>query len=149
MFNYGGHSGYSGMQNEYMSRLQQLQSIQQMNTPQYNTPNQFQPQAQQQNTMMQVGSIEEVKAFNGYFDGQPHYFIDLANNKIYCKQLGNNGMPNIVAYSPIVEVDNSNEGYCTREEYNALRQEFEGYRNVLDGLLQQLGGSVENEQPNA
>lgn len=135
---YGYNNNYD-INNVYAQRLQQLQQMQQ--------PPQMQMQPQQQtlgNQITPIGSIEEVKAFNGYFDGQPHFFIDHANNIIYCKQLGMNGVPNIMAYKVAESVKEQNVEYCTKEEYKALKSDLDNYKSVLDNLLQTLGGS-ENE----
>lgn len=130
MYNYNPY-GYNQFQPQ-MDRLQQLQSMQQAQ--------QIQQPVQQGNVIIPVGSIEEVKAFNNYFDGQPHYFIDNVNNKIYIKQLGINGMPSISVYSLDDSVSKQEEGYCTKEEYNALKSDLDNYKGVLDNLLKQLGG---------
>ena len=140
---YGFNSGYSqGGFNPYQPQMNRLQQLEQMQQNQYNPQMQQpaqQPQAQAQSTgIVPVGSIEEVKAFNGYFDGQPHYFIDNANNKIYIKQLGLNGMPSILIYGILEDKEEPKIEYATKEEVNNVK-------SILDNLLSQLGGKANDE----
>lgn len=121
---YGNYGNYINPMQPQMNRLNQLET-------QYS--NQFQQPQMQQTGVLPVGSIEEVKAFNNYFDGQPHYFMDGTQNKIYIKQLGINGMPSITTYSLDIKEAKSIE-YATKEE-------VESVRNTLDQLLKQLGGN--------
>lgn len=134
MYNYMNYNPNQG----YMDRLNQLQQMQQ--AQQYQQPIQQMQQQPQQQGIIPVGSIEEVKAFNNYFDGQPHYFIDNVSNKIYIKQLGMNGIPSVTTYSVDNTVEKQEECYCTKEEYNALKSDLESYKSVLEDLLNKLGG---------
>lgn len=134
MYNYMNYNPNQG----YMDRLNQLQQMQQ--AQQYQQPIQQMQQQSQQQGIIPVGSIEEVKAFNNYFDGQPHYFIDNVSNKIYIKQLGMNGIPSVTTYSVDNTAEKQEECYCTKEEYNALKSDLESYKSVLEDLLNKLGG---------
>lgn len=135
MYNYMNYNPNQG----YMDRLNQLQQMQQ--AQQYQQPMQQMQQPQQQTQgVIPVGSIEEVRAYNNYFDGQPHYFVDNVSNKIYIKQLGMNGIPSITVYSVDNSAKKQEECYCTKEEYNALKSDLDNYKNVLEDLLNKLGG---------
>lgn len=134
MYNYMNYNPNQG----YMDRLNQLQQMQQ--AQQYQQPMQQMQQQPQQQGIVPVGSIEEVRAFNNYFDGQPHYFIDNVSNRIYIKQLGMNGIPSITTYSVDNTAEKQEESYCTKEEYNALKSDLESYKSVLEDLLNKLGG---------
>lgn len=130
--NYGG-MGYGNSTNPYQPQIDRLNQMQQMQQMQQQQQVSQQPQG---NSVIPVGSIEEVKAFNNYFDGQVHYFVDTANNKIYTKVLGINGIPSIQTYSLVVEEEKKVE-YATKEEVQNLK-------NVIDDLLGKMRG-VENE----
>lgn len=74
-----------------------------------------------------VASIDEARAMSIDFDGSIFYFPDLANNKIYTKQINMDGTASLNIYElkemPVVpEVDVSQ--YVTREELAAALAEF-------------------------
>lgn len=73
-----------------------------------------------------VSSIEEVKATSIDFDGSVFFFPDLANRKIYTKQINLDGTSTLNVYelknTPIEPVINPSQ-YITREEFEtALAQ---------------------------
>lgn len=73
-----------------------------------------------------VSSIEEVKATSIDFDGSVFFFPDLANKKIYTKQINLDGTSTLNIYelknSPVETVINPSQ-YITREEFEiALAQ---------------------------
>lgn len=96
------------------------------------------------NRIRPVSSIEEVKAASIDFDGSVFYFSDLANKRIYTKQINLDGTAQINMYElkeipmtePPVAVDTSN--FITRGE-------FEEVINRLKNYLLPL--SVENTVP--
>ena len=70
----------------------------------------------------QVSSIDEVKAMTIDFDGTIFYFPDLANNRIYTKQVNPmNGMAQMQVYElkeqPVSTTPPQNNNYITREEF--------------------------------
>ena len=77
-----------------------------------------------------VASIEEARASIIDFDGSIFYFPDLANKRIYTKQINMDGTALLCLYElreiPI-EQPSANQQYITREEFEAaiqsLRQE--------------------------
>lgn len=117
-----------------INRLQQMeQQYGQMQQP--NMPIQ-QPQAPpQQEGVIPVGGLEEVRAYNNYWDGMPKYFIDNNTDKIYIKQLGLNGAPIIKTYKLSLESEKQENSI----EY-ATKEELENIKSVVDDLLQKLGG---------
>ena len=73
-----------------------------------------------------VSSIEEVKAASIDFDGSVFFFPDLANKKIYTKQINLDGTSTLNIYelknTPVETVINPSQ-YITREEFEtALAQ---------------------------
>lgn len=75
------------------------------------------------NRIRPVSSIEEVRAASIDFDGSVFYFSDLANKKIYTKQINLDGTAQLNMYelkeTPVMEqpiVDTSN--FVTRTEFD-------------------------------
>ena len=70
-----------------------------------------------------VSSIEEVKATSIDFDGSVFFFPDLANRKIYTKQINLDGTSTLNVYelknTPIEPVINPSQ-YITREEFETV-----------------------------
>lgn len=68
-----------------------------------------------------VSSIEEAKAMSIDFDGSIFYFPDLANKRIYTKQINMDGTASLNMYElkeiPIVEPSVANVDYITRQEF--------------------------------
>lgn len=90
--------------------------------PYYNQPMRYagieQPQLQIKGRP--VTSIEEVRAMTIDFDGSVFYFPDLANKRIYTKQINYDGTSTINIYE-LLQVANKSEGqYVTRDEFNGL-----------------------------
>ncbi len=81
------------------------------------------------NRIRPVSSIEEVRAASIDFDGSVFYFSDLANKRIYTKQIGMDGTAQLNMYelkeTPIMEqpiVDTSN--FVTREEFDTVMRQI-------------------------
>jgi hypothetical protein len=83
-----------------------------------------------------VSSLEEARAASIDFDGSVFYFPDLANQKIYTKQINIDGTATLNMYElkqiPIVEEKNimiDTSAYITKEEFdqviNQLRIDFQ------------------------
>lgn len=73
-----------------------------------------------------VSSLEEVRAMSVDFDGSISYFPDVANNRIYTKQVNMDGTSTVLMYElaeiPTVQENFAND-YITREEFeNAIAQ---------------------------
>lgn len=70
-----------------------------------------------------VASIEEARASIIDFDGSVFYFPDLANKRIYTKQINLDGTASLFMYElkeiPVESEITSNQ-YITREEFEAV-----------------------------
>ena len=84
------------------------------------------------NRIRPVSSIEEVRAASIDFDGSVFYFSDLANKRIYTKQINLDGTALINMYElkeiPVMEqpiVDTSN--FVTRSEFEEVMNRFKNY----------------------
>ena len=68
-----------------------------------------------------VSSIEEVRACPIDFDGSVFYFADMANKRIYTKQINLDGTVNINLYEQkILSSDQSTESFVTRQEFESV-----------------------------
>ena len=86
-----------------------------------------------------VTSIEEAKASLIDFDGTVFYFPDLANKRIYTKQINIDGTASLLMYE-LKEVPVEQPNYITREEFeNTIQQ--------IKGLLSQPVIQAEAPQP--
>ena len=91
-----------------------------------------------------VTSIEEAKVAQIDFDGALNIFTDIANKKIYTKQINMDGTSSFNIYSRIeqepevkTEVVSQNElkKYVTREEFDKMSQQFINTINLLEQKL--------------
>ena len=93
-----------------------------------------------------VSSIEEVRASGIDFDGSIFYFPDVANKRIYTKQINLDGTATLNMYElkelPPMAVEGNN--FITREEFNAA---IENLRNLLMSPTPQVEETI--TQPTA
>ena len=78
--------------------------------------------------MRPVSSIEEVRACPIDFDGSVFYFADVANKKIYTKQINLDGTVAINVYELKTDQVTNSSQYVTRQEFE----------EVINQLYQQL-----------
>lgn len=75
-----------------------------------------------------VSSIDEVRATSVDFDGSVFYFPDLANKKIYTKQINLDGTSTLNVYELKLAPIETTGNFITREEFeraiNQLKQSF-------------------------
>ena len=90
-----------------------------------------------------VSSIEEVKACPIDFDGSIFFFPDLANRKIYTKQINLDGTVSINLYE--LKTDQSSAELA--QQY-ITKQEFENVINQLQAKYDALLNPPEKQQPN-
>lgn len=95
-----------------------------------------------------VTSIEEARAASIDFDGSVFYFPDLANKRIYTKQINMDGTSSFNVYEwksePII--NSSFSQYVTRDEFaSTLTQLNEKFEATL-AQLRQASGSREKEK---
>ena len=106
-----------------------------------NTNNYYQPQSAYTRPIVPqqlglkgrpVSSIEEVRASGIDFDGSIFYFPDLANKRIYTKQINYDGTALLNMYElkeiPVNPMVENNVSYVTKEELDAA---LEALRNQL------------------
>ena len=71
-----------------------------------------------------VSSIEEARAISIDFDGSVFYFPDLANRRIYTKQINMDGTASLNVYELKNEPVVSSPQYVTREEFETTLAQF-------------------------
>ena len=65
-----------------------------------------------------VASFEEARAITIDFDGSTFFFPDLANKRIYTKQINMDGTASLYVYELREQpIDSSNGNFITREEF--------------------------------
>lgn len=139
---YGNYNGLYGV-NPYQNQLQQNRFVQ---TEQYGgygyTPNSYQMQNVTQQTLKgrPVSSFDEAKASMIDLDGSLFVFTDIANNKIYTKQILLDGSAELKVYS----LESPIKQKQTNEDY-VLRKDFESVVNKLLQKIEQLKGGLVNE----
>ena len=115
--------------------------------PNYTQPNYLRT-AQSQNGLKGrlVSSLEEARATSIDFDGSIFYFPDLANKRIYTKQINMDGTATLNIYE-LREVPIMNENPQVPQSMNNFitRDEFE---QVIGQIQQKLPKEVEQVQPN-
>ena len=77
-----------------------------------------------------VSSLEEVKASAIDFDGSIFYFPDLANQKIYTKQINMDGTATLNVY----EIINNNQQQPQQQDF-VTREEFEKVITQLQSMI--------------
>ena len=117
--------------NYYPQQFPNQQVVQQQ--PQYQVPG-YLRQAPPQVTLKGrlVSSLEEARATSIDFDGSVFYFPDLANKRIYTKQINMDGTASLYVYElrelPIEEEKSSFvpsvEKFVTREEFERVLAEL-------------------------
>ena len=129
----------------YYSPVQQ--PMNQQTIPNYTQPNYLRT-AQSQNGLKGrlVSSLEEARATSIDFDGSIFYFPDLANKRIYTKQINMDGTATLNMYE-LKETPIMNENPQTTQSINNFitRDEFE---QVIGQIQQKLSKEVAQVQPN-
>lgn len=103
----------------------------------YKPAPQYQQWAQTAQTNLQirpVTSVEEVKACPIDFDGSVFYFTDMANKKIYTKQINIDGTATINIYElkNLTQADQEANSFITRQEFdNTINQIKEMYNKIV------------------
>ena len=70
-----------------------------------------------------VSSLEEARAANIDFDGSIFYFPDVANKRIYTKQINTDGTSSLLMYElKTIPVEKPSPDYMTREEFEKFVQ---------------------------
>ena len=111
--------------NYYPQQIPNQQVAQQQ--PQYQIPN-YLRQAPPQVTLKGrlVSSLEEARATSIDFDGSVFYFPDLANKRIYTKQINIDGTASLYVYElRELPIENEASGFVPSVEKFVTREEFE------------------------
>lgn len=141
MYNYSPYGGMSPYQQQLtQNRMEQLQG-------QYNNmynQNMMQNQQQQNIQMLKgrpVSSYDEAKAAMIDLDGSMFVFTDIANKRIYTKQIMLDGSAELKVY--ILQEQNIKE-QKQNTDY-VLQSDFEEAINILKNQILELKGENENE----
>lgn len=94
-----------------------------------NYPNYYQAQPQQSTPRLKgrpVSSLDEVRGTTIDFDGSIFFFPDLANKRIYTKQINMDGTASLNVYElKNVPIESTNS-YVTREEFEMAMAQIKG-----------------------
>lgn len=138
---YTSNMGYSPTQ----MRLNQMEQMypQYNNQMMYNNQYQGNQQLPQNNSNSLKGrpvtSIEEAKAAQIDFDGSVFFFPDIANGKIYTKQINLNGIAEIKEYktenAPVKEEQAESKDYLSmiedlQDQIDEIKKKMGGNKNV-------------------
>lgn len=129
-----------------MNYMPQYQMQQQ---PIYGQPQQrmtYQPSNSWNNRVRPVSSIEEVRASAIDFDGSLFYFPDLANKKIYTKQINLDGTASINMYE-LKEIPTQTQETQFNSYNYITREEFENAINQIKMALQPKEEIIQQQQP--
>ena len=131
----------------YYSPVQQ--PMNQQTIPNYTQPNYLRP-AQPQNGLKGrlVSSLEEARATSIDFDGSIFYFPDLANKRIYTKQINMDGTATLNMYE-LKEVPIMNENSQVPQSMNNFitRDEFESVIGQIQQKLSKEATQVQSDMP--
>lgn len=109
----------------------------------------YYPQQQNQTQQQQifylkgrpVSSIDEARAMGIDFDGSVFYFPDLANKRIYTKQINQDGTATLNMYELKNEPIINNSTFITREEFD------ETIKSLREALTAQNKDETQQPQP--
>lgn len=122
--------------NYYPQQPQQTQQIPQQQ-PMYQMPYLRQAPSQTGLKGRLVASLEEARATSIDFDGSVFYFPDLANKRIYTKQINMDGTATLCVYElKAMPVEREDSGFVPSVEKFVTREEFERVLAQLNQLLQ-------------
>ena len=123
--------------NAYINYMQAQQRMNQLQ-PQIPQPMQTPIQSEKFFKTLPVTSFDEAKAAMISFDGSLNIYVDTQHDRIYTKQLTNNGLAELKVYT-LSEENEPKENvveYVTKGDYNALLERV----NKLQEKLNTLGG---------
>ncbi len=95
-----------------------------------------------------VSSIEEVKACPIDFDGSVFYFADVANKRIYTKQINLDGTVSINLYELKTDQVSNSPQYVTRQEFEeTITQLYNRLKPVAEEVQMPAAQPTVAEQP--
>ena len=123
--------------NAYINYMQAQQRMNQLQ-PQIPQPMQTPIQSEKFFKTLPVTSFDEAKAAMISFDGSLNIYVDTQHDRIYTKQLTNNGLAELKVYTLSKENEPKENvvEYVTKGDYNALLERV----NKLQEKLNTLGG---------
>lgn len=129
--------------NAYINYMQAQQRMNQLQ-PQIPQPMQTPIQSEKFFKTLPVTSFDEAKAAMISFDGSLNIYVDTQHDRIYTKQLTNNGLAELKVYTLSKESEPKENvvEYVTKGDYNALLERV----NKLQEKLNTLGGK--HNEPN-
>lgn len=95
-----------------------------------------------------VSSIDEVRACPIDFDGSVFYFTDVANKRIYTKQINLDGTVSINLYELKTDQATNSTQYVTKQEFDNVVNQLYNQINMLLNPVEEQKQQI-NEQPAA
>ena len=137
--------------NAYINYMQAQQRINQLQ-PQIPQPMQTPIQNDKFFKTLPVTSFDEAKAAMISFDGSLNIYVDTQHDRIYTKQLTNNGLAELKVYTLSKENEPKENvvEYVTKSDYNALLERVNKLQerlNTLGGKHNESNGNNANIQP--
>lgn len=137
--------------NAYINYMQAQQRINQLQ-PQIPQPMQTPIQTEKFFKTLPVTSFDEAKAAMISFDGSLNIYVDTQHDRIYTKQLTNNGLAELKVYTLSKENEPKENvvEYVTKGDYNALLERVNKLQeklNTLGGKHNESNGNNANIQP--
>ena len=137
--------------NAYINYMQAQQRINQLQ-PQIPQPMQTPIQTEKFFKTLPVTSFDEAKAAMISFDGSLNIYVDTQHDRIYTKQLTNNGLAELKVYT-LSKEDKPSENiveYVTKVDYDKLLEKVNKLQerfNALGGKHNEPNGNNANIQP--
>ena len=137
--------------NAYINYMQAQQRMNQLQ-PQIPQPMQTPVQSEKFFKTLPVTSFDEAKAAMISFDGSLNIYVDTQHDRIYTKQLTNNGLAELKVYTLSKENEPKENvvEYVTKGDYNALLERVNKLQeklNTLGGKHNESNGNNANIQP--
>ena len=137
--------------NAYINYMQAQQRINQLQ-PQIPQPMQTPIQSEKFFKTLPVTSFDEAKAAMISFDGSLNIYVDTQHDRIYTKQLTNNGLAELKVYTLSKENEPKENVVedVTKGDYNALLERVNKLQeklNTLGGKHNESNGNNANIQP--
>ena len=94
-----------------------------------------------------VSSIDEVKACPIDFDGSVFYFADVANKRIYTKQINLDGTASINIYELKTDQITNSSQYVTKQEFeNVISQLYNKFNSLLNPVEEVQSSAAQTTQ---
>ena len=95
-----------------------------------------------------VSSIDEVRACPIDFDGSVFYFTDVANKRIYTKQINLDGTVSINLYELKTDQTTNSTQYVTKQEFeNVINQLYNKFNPLLNPGVEEIQAPAAQQQP--